>query len=75
MEKFPPRPDGQAPLLNLPDDATAAGTNNRCGMAPQKNYSVAPFVTSRFCLVSPRLSLVCLKQNLHIVCRPANGAR
>ena len=45
MEKFPPRPDGQAPLLNLPDDATAAGTNNRCGMAPQKNYSVTPFVT------------------------------
>jgi hypothetical protein len=66
-EKIPPRPVGQAPLLNLPDDATAAGTNNRCGMAPQKNYSVAPFVTSRFCLVSPRLSLYRLDNCLNPV--------
>jgi len=45
MEKFPPRPDGQAPLLNLPDDATAAGTNTEAAWHPKKNYSVAPFVT------------------------------
>jgi hypothetical protein len=29
VEKFPPRPDGQAPLLNLPDDATAASKTNK----------------------------------------------
>jgi len=28
-EKIPPRPVGQAPLLNLPDDATAASKTNK----------------------------------------------
>ena len=36
-------------------------------MAPQKNYSVAPFVTSRFCLVSPRLSFYRLDNRLNPV--------
>jgi len=62
-EKIPPRPVGQAPLLNLPDDATAASKTNK----PMRHGTPKH-------LVSARLSLVCLKQNLHIFCRPAYGA-
>jgi len=55
MEKFPPRPDGQAPLLNLPDDATAAGTNTEAAWHPKKT------------IVSPRLSLHRLDNGLNPV--------